>query len=848
MQFNNMEGLSEDLHQVYSGERNSTGDQEQQAPSKSELDPLTTYRMLFEGRRSSHGVSQGFQARTEQTEVTAEQYRRHLGGDGSEQAWSLGLSPLRDDNTVVFAALDFDATSLSDPEVRQILERAANLRLPLIWTRSRSGGLHAWLFLLEPTPTEPIRRLMSDIGQLLGWQPHQPGRSKAQGDRFFEVFPKQHHLSAGQFGNWIRLPWPGGERAKSRRGVWLQVLPPTFAGWMAEALQRRVSLAELEALVRPLLGSDLALQKKDGRAQALPLGSPTKLIPSMPGADRVLESRFPISAVAALLAALPEEDVVDRDVWLRTGMALHHEYGGTADEPVALELFDEWSATAGPPAYQGVEDIRSTWRSLRRDRDVKQRPVTIASVLARARVRGWEPPDVAAAIGEFNRRWALVLHGGNAVLETPPQGEPRFHEIHRWQTFIRNVLVSVPGKPVPVPLVDVWMKAPSRRSYHSVVFDPASPPWDGIPSRNGSPAEQDFNLWPGLALRPSDQGSCALFRDHLLTIVCRGDQALSQWVLMWLAHIVQYPTRLAGTALALRSAQGAGKSLVGEVMGTILGPPLHAKVSRPDELTGRFNAHQQGRLLLQVEEGFWAGDKRAEGALKHMITSDMVRIEPKFVDSFEIPNYGRLLVTSNKDWVVPAGLGERRFAVLDVNDARASDLEYFGRLRREMFEEGGCARLLQFLLTDVQVDFDVIRRPPATAALLEQQLESLEHEDRWLMDLLARGELPYDREGSGRVTKAALFEDFQGFMQKSGRGVRVSEVLLGRYLSKRLGPALRSERASRANTQGQRPWIYSFASISECRKVFAAKLSLSPEWPEVDSWQLLPAYESLEVA
>jgi hypothetical protein len=283
-------------------------------------------------------------------------------------------------------------------------------------------------------------------------------------------------------------------------------------------------------------------------------------------------------------------------------------------------------------------------------------------------------------------------------------------------------------------------------------------------------------------------------------------------------------------------------------MGTILGPQLHAKVSRPDELTGRFNAHQQGRLLLQVEEGFWAGDKKAEGALKHMITSDKVRIEPKFVDSFEIPNYGRLLVTSNKDWVVPAGLGERRFAVSDVNDARANDLEYFSRLRHEMFDEGGCARFLHFLLTEVTIDFNAIRRPPATAALLEQQLESLQPEDRWFMDLLARGELPYDRDGSGRVTKAALFEDFQRSMQKSGRGVRASEVVLGGYLSKRLGPSVRSERVSRANTQGQRPWIYLFAPLAECRTAFAARLSLSPDWPDLDSWQPLSAPESLEVA
>jgi hypothetical protein len=35
-----------------------------------------------------------------------------------------------------------------------------------------------------------------------------------------------------------------------------------------------------------------------------------------------------------------------------------------------------------------------------------------------------------------------------------------------------------------------------------------------------------------------------------------------------------------------------------------------------------------------------------------------------------VQNYVRLLVTGNNNWLVPAGLEERRFAVLDVSDAK----------------------------------------------------------------------------------------------------------------------------------------------------------------------------------
>jgi hypothetical protein len=42
-----------------------------------------------------------------------------------------------------------------------------------------------------------------------------------------------------------------------------------------------------------------------------------------------------------------------------------------------------------------------------------------------------------------------------------------------------------------------------------------------------------------------------------------------------------------------------------------------------------------------------------------------------------VDNHVRLLITGNPDWLVPAGLEERRFAVLDVGDAHREDHGYF---------------------------------------------------------------------------------------------------------------------------------------------------------------------------
>ena len=82
-------------------------------------------------------------------------------------------------------------------------------------------------------------------------------------------------------------------------------------------------------------------------------------------------------------------------------------------------------------------------------------------------------------------------------------------------------------------------------------------------------------------------------------------------------------------------------------------------------------------LLLQAEEAVWAGDKAAEGRLKSLITSKIQMIEAKGIDPIRVTNYVRLVMTSNEDWVVPAGMDERRFAVFDIAPTVKGNFAYF---------------------------------------------------------------------------------------------------------------------------------------------------------------------------
>lgn len=801
---------------------------------------VETFTELFTGFTGGYGESlPGGRVRTTTADVTAALYQRHLSTNGSEDAWSLGIVPLRDDDHVTFGALDLDAKDLRDGEVQAILRRAHERKLPLVFSRSRSGGLHGWLFLTERSDPTVVRQILRYCGQQLGWHEMRRGESKDRGARFFEVFPKQVARADGQLGNWIRLPYPGGEAAQTRRGVWLLPGEPSFAQWLTYATQNRVTPARLQQLALELSPTAPATADSPDAmpARAHPAGAvrQTRLGDdladlAMLGSPR--EADVTLSDVAHWLGQLPPELCDEYRTWLDVLMAIHHQYAGTPDEDAAIELAERWSRRSSK--YQ-PGDVRRKWSSFGKTATPSQ--ITIRTLRHLA-----QESDVVARVLELNRHFAHVLVGGGSILHTPPNGDPDFMETSRLREHYVNI--TVPKGKKEQPLIDAWLRHPLRRSYNEVVFDPMAAPYCDVPARSGMPGRYDFNLWPGLAIKPSTTGSCDRFLQHLREMVCGGDSELFEWLMQFIAHIVQEPTRLAGTALALRGPQGAGKSLVGEVIGEILGQRLYTKVSRPDQLTGRFNSLHHGKLLIQVEEGFWAGDKGAEGKLKDMITSPTVVIEQKYRDPIVVPNYTRLLFTSNHAWVVPAGFGERRFAVLDVSGERANDREYFRRLRDELYEQGGCARLHDVLMNEVTVDWSLISRPPATAALLEQQLESLDPATRWLYDRLRAGVLPGDVRGEGITSKSSLFEDYERCMRRT-RPFAISSEQLGRLLKRHLGSLVEE---TRPRINGQRQYHYRFAPLHECRAHFGASLAFDPEWPEPHAWQPDDLTQWLQVA
>jgi hypothetical protein len=467
--------------------------------------------------------------------------------------------------------------------------------------------------------------------------------------------------------------------------------------------------------------------------------------------------------------------------------------------------------------------------------------------MSRNRVAGanGQPPELAdaervadadAAVVEMNKRHALVMVGdAPAVLQeyTDADGRPAFRLLSTrgFREWFRPLWAWKNEKRVAV--ADYWLSHPSRRRAEGIVFAPGqeTPGW--------------YNLWRGFAVRPDaapdPAARCGRFLDHVAENVCEDDPDLFAWVMGWFAQMVQRPTEKLGTALVLRGPQGAGKTVVAEAVGSLLGPHYRA-VSDAQRVTGRFNAHLASCLLLYLDEATWGGDHTAAGVLKDLVTGHELLIEYKGKEPVRVRNHLRLLFSSNNDWVIPAGLEERRFAVLDVGTKHQQDGPYFAALAHEM-AHGGRAALLAYLLA-YDVDAVPLRQVPSTAALHEQQVASLQSPAKWWLDVLHRGVLPGDTQGQGVATADGLYADYIAHAQRVGVARRAIETELGTFLA-RVVPGLVRER--RMDASGARRRLIAFPALAVCRAAFAESLGRHRSvvtWPDAqhawNSWLTSP--------
>lgn len=165
------------------------------------------FQEIFDGQTRGHGYFRvddwtphpvtgkiNGEALTIRGPATPALWEEHFAGNRM-----LGILPVRDDSKCRWGALDIDVYKDLDP--LPILQKIRELKLPLVPCRSKSGGLHFYLFLNEFAPAQLVK------DRLLEW-------AGILGHGGCEVWPKQTTICADKqdLGNWINMPYFGDQR------------------------------------------------------------------------------------------------------------------------------------------------------------------------------------------------------------------------------------------------------------------------------------------------------------------------------------------------------------------------------------------------------------------------------------------------------------------------------------------------------------------------------------------------------------------------------------------------------------------------------------------------------------
>jgi len=345
-----------------------------------------------------------------------------------------------------------------------------------------------------------------------------------------------------------------------------------------------------------------------------------------------------------------------------------------------------------------------------------------------------------------------------------------------------------------------------------------------------------------------------VFLDLVYSVICGEDGDLAVWLMNWLANILREPMEKSRTAPVIIGPEGAGKSLMVAYFGAILGPAYTA-VTQDKHLTGAFNRHLSGTLLLHSEEALYGGDRKHASVIRSLITDEFRMFEQKGLDAKKINNFLRLIMVSNSPHAAPAMPGDRRYTVINMGARKAHD----ALIERVLVEKKstGPAALFHYLLNEFDYDPKLAWKNIKNDQLSEMKTHGMTPLESWWMETLESGNLlpdclgwaqqPSEAPWPKAVGTPALYATMEVSLRTRG-AKPVSSVSFGHLLERMLGGALyRGQRSYINELTGElgipQAWTLlpkrqqsyvNFPTLAEARAGFDKYLGQVIRWPDDD--------------
>lgn len=434
---------------------------------------------------------------------------------------------------------------------------------------------------------------------------------------------------------------------------------------------------------------------------------------------------------------------------------------------------------------------------------------------------------------EVQAEFALLNLGGEirvvslaeieATLNGTREGSISMYKTADGKLLIMRFIETLAVSSKPAHVVEEFKHSPHTRVYDALAFSPLPTP------------AATLNFWVGSTVVPS-KGDWSVIRDYLQEVVCDGDLKKFEYLLNFVAHMLQHPDKKPGVMLVLLGGEGTGKGTLFQLLNA-LWTRTSLLVSNIDDVVGQFNAAIERKFIIFMDEAMFSGDRKAQDRLKSMITEATVTVEQKYQPSRTIASYHRFIAASNHQHFAQVSSDDRRFLFLRVSEQRKKDYAYWAKVHRAIEDPLVISALAYDLSTRDLTDFN-IRDRPGTVEHMEQKLRSLTGFERYWFEVLHDGSFGSDNNpriilpwsGPCFVATAALVGGYKG----DARGVQKYQSFQQQDVGRSLLKICPSAMVARRQVDGRQQRGFELPSLSAARAEFAAAMGGDVDWGDQD--------------
>ena len=263
-------------------------------------------------------------------------------------------------------------------------------------------------------------------------------------------------------------------------------------------------------------------------------------------------------------------------------------------------------------------------------------------------------------------------------------------------------------------LFDNWIRDTEIRSYKNINF---------VPKLTEEKNLNYFNTFTGFDADfinnyTHNEKAIELFYKHLSLLTNHNTKSV-EYLINYIADIIQNPDKLPSVAIVFKSKQGFGKDLLLDIISRILGNQFLYRTANLEEVFGSFNTSIKDKIILQLNElegkdGFSKKEK-----IKNLITEEVTNINEKKITAYPQNNCLRIFIMSNNISPLEIPHDDRRFVVFKAHFQKPNK-DYFKQLV-DLKNSNDDIKTLYEYLKNYKIKLNLREDRPLTTAYKEMQ-------------------------------------------------------------------------------------------------------------------------------